>query len=65
MKLTGKTRHRARAQLFGKPALVLQVEYTYVRDYDLGGSGYFDHETITQWRDATVEDLTEINYVTA
>ena len=60
MTLTGRKRYRHKSRLFGKPVLVLQLEYTYVKHYDLGGSGYFDHETITQWRDATVEDLTNM-----
>jgi hypothetical protein len=58
MTLTGRKRYRHKNRLFGKPLLVLQLEYTYVKTYDLSGSGYFDHQTITHWRDATAEDLT-------
>lgn len=53
MKLTGRTRYRT--SWSGK--LILQVEYGYVHITDLSGSGYYDYDNVTKWRDAKVEDL--------
>lgn len=57
-RLTGRTRHRPMNRAFGPPKLVLQVERTYLHDYCIGG--HIDTETVTDWRDATVEDLTTL-----
>lgn len=51
MRLTGNRRFRVG---FGK-TLVLQVEQTY-----LTIDQYCDTERVTEWRDAKIEDLTEL-----
>lgn len=53
MSKTGNTRYRI--GLFGK--IILQIEWTYEKTHDLGGSGYFDTSTITVWRDAKPADI--------
>lgn len=55
MSLTGRTRHRLRKMLTGY-ILVLQVEV------ERSAFGYLGTKTnITCWRDAKVEDLTELD----
>lgn len=59
--LTGRRRFRAKWRLFGRPLLVLQVEYTVpARECTSAEYGLVDTYTIpafTDWRDATVEDI--------
>lgn len=59
--LTGNIRHRSKDQLFGPPALVLQVERTYIHTTSIGG--HIDCETMTDYRDATVEDLSVLGKI--
>ena len=59
-KLTGRTRHRAQQRAFGPAKLVLQVERSYIRTFSTGG--HIDSEAVTDWRDATIEDMTEMGY---
>lgn len=58
--LTGKTRYRHYSRMFRKPIVVLQVEYnySYVDAYDLMS------ERITTWRDATIDDLFDLEWLT-
>lgn len=65
MKLTktGNKRYRVETRLFNAPLVVLQLEWNVSGDarWDNSG-GIIDYETIPdykEWRDATVEDLTE------
>jgi len=60
-KLTGNIRHRSKNQLFGSPVLVLQVERTYIHTMSIGGQ--IDCETVTDYRDATVEDLSVLGKI--
>ena len=57
-KLTGKTRCRVMNRFLRKNVLVLQVEYTVkgFKHDSYGGVNLIDD---VEWRDATVEDLTE------
>lgn len=57
-KLTGRTRHRLHQCGFPRrPTLVLQVEETYTRFVH----PMDDYGTeITRWRDATIEDLQDV-----
>lgn len=50
-KLTGRTRYRLQNRLFGKPLVVLQVEFE-------DDHGFFEGQRF-KWRDATFEDITE------
>jgi len=59
MTLTGRTRYREQKRLFGSSMLVLQVEYNYV--HDLLVAPIVECETVTAWRDATVEDLSVVS----
>ncbi len=65
MKLTktGNKRYRIETRLFSKPLVVLQLEWNVSGKLRWDNSGgVIDCETIpeyTEWRDATVEDLTE------
>lgn len=52
-KLTGRTRHR----VGWLGSLILQVEYERSSMRDLNGSGYYDFNTATHWRDARAADL--------
>jgi hypothetical protein len=54
VELTGKTRYRNYKPNFDEPLLVLQVEYTYLH-YSMRSA-----HKVSAWRDATVEDLTDI-----
>lgn len=56
MKLTGQTRYRSGWR--GK--LILQVEYSCHHIKDLNGSGYYDDWSTRHWRDATIQDLSEL-----
>jgi len=49
--LTGRQRYRT---FLGK--VILQVEWSYYRDVNLGRGG-IDSERVTEWRDATADDL--------
>lgn len=55
MKPTGRKRYRVEKPFLRKPRLVLQIEETG-RETEFCG-GYIGHYTVTEWRDATVEDL--------
>ena len=57
-KLTGKTRYRTLNNFLGKPVLVLQVEYS-VTGFEGDSYGIAHDVDYLEWRDATVEDLTE------
>lgn len=55
---TGKQRYRLHKTCFGKPLLVLQIE---VKRSDFVSYGpTVECETYTMWRDASLEDLSEI-----
>lgn len=62
MALTGKTRYRSGKSggVFSKQVLILQVEYSYSRYYNLGYS--VECEDALAWRDAKTEDLLELKF---
>lgn len=53
-----KTRYRLHTPMLGRPMLVLQVQETRPVTTNIGG--YIDTESMTYWRDATTEDVSEI-----
>lgn len=59
MALTGKTRYRS-GKFGGVFVPILQVEYSYSRDYNLGYS--VECEDALAWRDAKTEDLLELKF---
>jgi 1,2-phenylacetyl-CoA epoxidase catalytic subunit len=58
MRLTGRTRFRAQQRAFGPAKMVLQVEEEGIHTSSTGG--HVESEVRRRWRDATVEDLTEM-----
>lgn len=56
--LTGRRRYALRHHGFFNPrlVLVLQVERKFISTTSIGG--YIDSEWVTNWRDASLEDLT-------
>lgn len=54
--LTGKKRYR----IGWRGKVILQVEYSHYYCRDLNGSGYYDEGNTTHWRDATAEDLINV-----
>jgi hypothetical protein len=54
MKLTGNTRYR----VGWRKRLILQVEYRYLHSECHGG--FIDCDVRTDWRDARLEDLAEL-----
>lgn len=56
--LTGRTRYRSMRTVTRREVLVLQVEERGMRDEYVGGQ--VDSRPVTQWRDATVADLTTV-----
>lgn len=46
--------------LFGSRGMILEVQVAYTKNYDLGGSGYYEGSKVTEWRRATREQADEI-----
>lgn len=61
--LTGKTRYRIEERWFKKPLIVLQVQYEYKYQIEHLVLGV-QTKTSTDWRDALLEDLTELELIT-
>lgn len=55
--LTGRRRYRVKCRLFGAPLVVLQVQERGVETVWAGG--HVDTASVTRWRDAQPQDLTE------
>ena len=60
---TGKIRYRTQSRLFGKELVVLQMEWLFTnREHWSNCGGMVECESLPnlkEWKDATVEDLTE------
>lgn len=59
-KLTGNIRFRQSSRIVGKPVVILQVEFRYTHVEKAGAS--VDVYSATDWRDAKVEDLLELDF---